>query len=68
MRELVIYECGAMSGLPFEEMNNWRVFLKTAITQVAENIGINVSIIKANDTQYQYYLQNKNWHDKIMLP
>ena len=30
-----------------------------------EAIGINVVIIKASDTQYQYYLQNKNYESII---
>lgn len=64
MRELVIYECGAMSGLSFEEMNNWRVFLKTAITQVAENIGISVRVINPVD----YYNFREPKHQSELEP
>ena len=64
MRELVIYECGRMSGLSFEEMNNWRVFLKTAITQVAENIGINVRVINPVD----YYNFREPKHQSELEP
>ena len=64
MRELVIYECGRMSGLSFEEMNNWRVFLKTAITQVAENIGINVMVINPVD----YYNFREPKHQSELEP
>ena len=50
MRELVIYECGAMSNCKsFEEMNTWRVCLKTAIKQIAENVGANVRVINPCD-------------------
>lgn len=64
MRELVIYECGRMSGLSFEEMNNWRVSLKTAITQVAENIGINVRVINPVD----YYNFREPKHQSELEP
>ena len=49
MRELVIYEAGAMSGLTFVQMNTWREYFKTAITQVAENIGVKICVVNPVD-------------------
>ena len=50
MKELIIYECGAMSNCKsFEEMNGWRVYLKTAINKVAENVGAKVKVINPCD-------------------
>ena len=49
MKHLVIYECGKMSGLSFDEMNNWRVNMKVALMQIAENSGCNVTVVNPVD-------------------
>ena len=41
--------------------NQSRVTVAEMIKSDLANIGINVTIVKASDTQYQYYLQNKNY-------
>lgn len=41
--------------------NQTRIAVAEMIKADLESIGINVSIIKASDSQYQYYLQNKNY-------
>lgn len=41
--------------------NQARTAVAEMIKTDLEAIGINVVIIKASDTQYQYYLQNKNY-------
>lgn len=65
MRELVIYEAGAMTNCKsFEEMNNWRIFLKTAINKVAENVGINVRVINPVD----YYNFREPKHQSELEP
>ena len=64
MRELVIYECGRMSGLSFEEMNTWRVCLKTDIKQIAENVGINVRVTNPVD----YYNFREQRHQTELEP
>lgn len=46
--------------------NQTRVSVAEMIKADLEAIGINVSIIKANDNQYKYYLQNKNYDSIIM--
>ena len=46
--------------------NQTRVTVAEMIKTDLETIGIKVSIIKANDNQYQYYLQNKNY-DSIII-
>ena len=45
--------------------NQTRVTVSEMIKADLEAIGIKVSIIKANDNQYQYYLQNKNYDSII---
>lgn len=45
--------------------NQARTAVAEMIKADLENIGINVVIIKASDTQYQYYLQNKNYESII---
>ncbi|MBQ2835420.1 MAG: peptide ABC transporter substrate-binding protein [Clostridia bacterium] len=46
--------------------NQTRVSVAEMIKADLEAIGINVLIIKANDNQYKYYLQNKNYDSIIM--
>lgn len=41
--------------------NQTRVTVAEMIKADLETIGINVTIVKASDNQYQYYLQNKNY-------
>ena len=45
--------------------NQTRVAVAEMIKTDLEAIGIKVSIIKVNDNQYQYYLQNKNYDSII---
>ena len=45
--------------------NQTRVTIAEMIKTDLENIGIQVSIVKASDNQYQYYLQNKNYDSII---
>ena len=45
--------------------NQARTAVAEMIKTDLEAIGINVVIIKASDTQYQYYLQNKNYESII---
>ena len=45
--------------------NQTRVNVAEMIKADLEAIGIKISIIKANDNQYQYYLQNKNYDSII---
>lgn len=45
--------------------NQTRVTVAEMIQADLANIGINVTIVKASDTQYQYYLQNKNYDSII---
>lgn len=45
--------------------NQTRVTVAEMIKADLEAIGIKISIIKANDNQYQYYLQNKNYDSII---
>lgn len=45
--------------------NVTRVAVAEMIKVDLENIGIQVSIVKASDSQYQYYLQNKNYDSII---
>ena len=45
--------------------NQTRVTVAEMIKTDLENIGIKVSIVKASDNQYQYYLQNKNYDSII---
>lgn len=45
--------------------NQTRVTVAEMIKADLEAIGIKVSIIKVNDNQYQYYLQNKNYDSII---
>lgn len=49
MKHLVIYECGKMSGLSFDEMNNWRANMKVALIQIAENSGCNITVVNPVD-------------------
>lgn len=46
--------------------NQTRVSVAEMIKTDLEAIGISVSIVKANDNQYKYYLQNKNYDSIIM--
>lgn len=64
MKELVIYECGKMSGLSLTEMRAWRDYFKTAITQVAENCGVNVRVINPVD----YYSLDVKRHQTELEP
>ena len=45
--------------------NQRRMTVAEMIKTDLENIGIKVSIVKASDSQYQYYLQNKNYDSII---
>lgn len=45
--------------------NQTRVTVAEMIKADLANIGINATIVKASDTQYQYYLQNKNYDSII---
>ena len=45
--------------------NQARVNVAEMIKADLENIGINVTIVKASDAQYQSYLQNKNYDSII---
>ena len=45
--------------------NQSRINVAEMIKNDLQNIGINVTIIKASDSQYQYYLQNKNYDSII---
>ena len=45
--------------------NQTRVTVAEMIQADLANIGINVTIVRASDTQYQYYLQNKNYDSII---
>ena len=45
--------------------NQSRVNVAEMIKADLQNIGINVTIVKASDSQYQYYLQNKNYDSII---
>ncbi len=58
MRELVIYECGAMSGLTFAQMNTWREYFKIAITNVAESIGKKIRVV--NPVDYYNFREPKH--------
>ena len=58
MKELVVYESGAMSNLTFEEMNRWRVYFKSAITQIAENTGAKIRVI--NPVDYYNFLNPRH--------
>lgn len=49
MKELVIYECGRMSGLTIQQMRAWRDCFKATITQVAENIGAKIKVCNPCD-------------------
>jgi nucleoside 2-deoxyribosyltransferase len=46
---LKIYAAGKMSGLSFEDMNNWRVKLKEILTTYAELSGIDIKVINPVD-------------------
>lgn len=46
---LKIYLAGKMSGLPFEEMNEWRVKLKEILTTYANYSDTNIKIINPVD-------------------
>lgn len=48
-----------------QDSNQTRVTVAEMIKADLEAIGIKVSIIKANDNQYQYYLQNKHYDSII---
>lgn len=48
-----------------QDSNQTRLTIAEMIKADLEAIGINVSIIKASDNQYQYYLQNKNYDSII---
>lgn len=47
--------------LVVQATNPTRITVAEMIKANLEEIGINISIIKANDSQYQAYLQNKNY-------
>lgn len=49
-----------------QSSNQTRATIAEMIKTDLGAIGINVSIVKANDNQYQYYLQNKNYDAIIM--
>ena len=49
-----------------EASNPTRVTVAEMIKADLGTIGITVSIVKASDSQYQYYLQNKNYDSIIM--
>lgn len=65
MKELVIYESGKMSGLTYEEMQSWRIYLKAALEQVAENAGVNVRVINPVDF-YNFVTQRHQTEIEIM--
>ena len=44
-----------------QDSNQSRVAVAEMIKADLANIGISVTIVKASDTQYQYYLQNKSY-------
>lgn len=46
--------------------NQTRVTIAEMIKYDLEAIGMNVTIVKANDNQYNYYLKNKNYDSIIM--
>lgn len=48
-------------GIVVQASNQARVNVAEMIKTDFENIGIKVSVIKANDSQYQNYLRNKNY-------
>lgn len=45
MKKIVIYECGKMTGLNFEQMCSWRNYFKELVEKVAENMGAIVEVI-----------------------
>ena len=45
MREMKVYLAGKMSGLTFEEMNNWRSRLKNILNSIAEYRGYKLNVI-----------------------
>lgn len=49
MKHIKIYEAGKMSGLTFEEMNNWRVKLKKKLLNVAEFANYSITVINPVD-------------------
>lgn len=48
-----------------QDSNQTRVAIAEMIKADLGTIGINVSIVKASDSQYEYYLQNKNYDSII---
>lgn len=52
MRELVIYEGGKMSGLSFDEMNNWRFSLSVELKKIANSIDADVKLRVINPVDY----------------
>lgn len=48
-----------------QESNQTRVTVAEMIKADLEAIGMQISIVKASDNQYQYYLQNKNYDSII---
>lgn len=49
MKELKIYIAGKMTGLSYNEMNNWRVVLKDKLLLAAELSGYDITIINPVD-------------------
>lgn len=49
IKTLKIYEAGKMSGLSFDEMNNWRQKLKTQLQLAAEISGYQIQVINPVD-------------------
>ena len=45
MKELKIYLAGKMSGLTYEQMNDWRVSLTNRLNVAAENAGYKITVI-----------------------
>lgn len=66
-QKIVNYSTKTLSfRIVVQASNQTRVSVAEMIKADLEAIGINVSIIKANDNQYKYYLQNKNYDSIIM--
>ena len=65
LKKLKIYEAGKMSGLSFDEMNNWRQDLKLQLQLAAEISGHKIQVI--NPVDYYNFEEKKYQSEKEVM-
>ena len=62
---LKIYLAGAMSGLTFEEMNEWRIEIKKQLEHMADYQGCNVNVV--NPVAYYNFVRPQHKSEREVM-